>query len=304
MTRGRTKITPAVATAIVQKTFEPGLRVSSIRKLHGGMINNVSEWLTDGQPPALVAKINNYSFRDTFRDEFQVLRWCQKHTDLPVPQPLACFSSERNELSGLLMQRIPGRNLADCSLSTRGIQSLQQQFAQHIAKLHTHHRPTFGPVTQSTGPTRWIDAFAPSLENVFADVRDMLSSRSRWRIEEVLGKLDDWLADPIQPTLIHGDLWATNIIVDDSHPDKPELLAFIDCDAIYSDPEYELAYLKLFKTADETFFQVYTHYHPLRPGFETRCRVYWLNTMLLHVQRFGERYLPMCEDVVNQLARV
>ena len=33
-----------------------GLSVTDRRQLHGGMVNHVEEWITDGDPPAVVAK--------------------------------------------------------------------------------------------------------------------------------------------------------------------------------------------------------------------------------------------------------
>ena len=49
------------------------------------------------------------------------------------------------------------------------------------------------------------------------------------------------------------------------------------------------------------FFDLYRRRHPLRPGFSRRCRVYWLNTALMHVRTFGDKYLPQCEELVQQL---
>ena len=39
-----------------------------------------------------------------------------------------------------------------------------------------------------------------------------------------------------------------------------------------------------------------------RPGFETRCRIYWLNTMLLHVRYFGDaHYVHASEGLAREL---
>lgn len=297
-------IDPAVATQLVRQRLGGSLRVTGLRKLHGGMIHCVSEWLTDGTPTTLVAKTNTLDHAAAFERELATLRFYRHHTDLPVPEPYGCVTDQELGLSGLLMETVPGRTLAEARISSKGAAQLQHDLAQHVAKLHDHHSDRFGSALGPPHHSRWLDAFAPGFEKQFAQARDQLASRSRSVIESLLQHLDDWLPAAAPPTLVHGDLWATNILVDDTHPDRPRTLAFIDCDANYCDPEYELAYLRLFHTADDTFFAAYAQHHPPRDGFERRCRVYWLNTMLLHVNLFGGRYLPACEDLVRQIRRL
>ena len=117
----------------------------------------------------------------------------------------------------------------------------------------------------------------------------------------MLAELDKWLPEFDQPTLIHGDIWAANIMVNDTDPDKPLINAFLDVNAQFADVEYELAYLNVFHTADETFFSEYTKHHPLRPDFERRCLVYWLNTMMIHIWYFGPSYVPSCQDIARRI---
>ena len=101
--------------------------------------------------------------------------------------------------------------------------------------------------------------------------------------------------------LFRSDLWATNFLVDDADPDRPRITGFVDGLANYADAEFELAYLLVFGAANGTFFDHYTRRHPLRPGFDRRCRVYWLNTMLIHVRHFGAAYLPRTESIAREL---
>ncbi|MEX0653482.1 MAG: fructosamine kinase family protein [Phycisphaeraceae bacterium] len=294
-----------LATMLVQRWLDPARQVTAMRQLNGGMVNLVWAWRLDGEPGWLVAKINTLDHYDTFAREMAELNWYRRRSSFPVPTPYACFADEQLNISGLLMERVAGTNLADARLSPRGVASLQQQMAVHVAGLHTHTRATFGPAGDGQpGQPRWLDVFTPVIEREFHAVREQLGSRARETAHHVIEHLGHWLPEQATPTLVHGDLWTTNILVDDAHADRPRLLAFIDPAATYADTEYELAYLRLFQTADETFFETYTQQHPLRPGFERRCRVYWLNTMLLHIRLFGDRYVAACEDVTHQLRRL
>ncbi len=290
------------ATAIVRRHIDPDLTVTSIRMLYGGSINHVFEWTTDGLPSAVVAKMNLSHNVRHFHREKASLEFFRRFTRLPVPDPWVVMEDEPElDGAGLLMQRLDGCNLSDARLTPRGLLHLQHELAKHVIDLHTHHRATYGSALTPEGQSRWLDNFQPILEEEFAAVRDLLSSNARWFIDDLIAHLERWLPEQATPTLVHGDLWATNILVDDAHPDAPVITGFVDAAAQYCDPEYELAYLRMFHTAGEAFFELYRRRHPLRPGFSRRCRIYWLNTALMHVRTFGERYLPQCEELVQQL---
>ena len=293
------------ATAIVQRKLFPGLRVTGQRKLYGGSINRVIEWTTDGEPASMVAKLNNSRNVRMFERERASLQIYRDYTTLPVPEIWSVLADEPEfDGAGLLMEKIPGVPLSDAKLTPRGQHNLQTQLARHLIDLHSHHRAGFGSALEDKGVPRWVDNFQPIIEKEFHQVRDALSSPCRSFVDSLLRHLDQWLPEQSTPTLVHGDLWGNNILVDDRHPDQPEILAFIDGLASYCDPEYELAYLRMFRTADDTFFEAYRARHPLRSGFGRRCRVYWLNTMMMHVRVFGERYAPACEDLINQLRQL
>ena len=268
------------------------------------MVHQVTLWQTDGQPAGLVVKLDRPEAVDAFQREHDALAYYREHTAFPVPEPLACFSDGELGVAGLVMQHIAAPNLAAARLSATGQHQLQLQLAEHVAALHRHGGEAFGsPLEPAHRHRRWLDVFGPRLEAQFRAARDQLASRHRAVVEALIRELATHLPEAATPTLIHGDLWATNVLVDDTHPSRPRLAAFIDAQPALADPEYELAYLRLFNTAGSTFFEAYSRWHPLRPDFEHRCRVYWAHTLLLHVHRFGAAYLPMCCDVLDQLRR-
>jgi fructosamine-3-kinase len=301
MTRDPLPIDRETATRIVRRTIDPRLSVTDARPLHGGSINRVFEWTTDGSPSRLVAKLNSPRHAGTFRREQEMLGIYQA-AGLPVPEVYARVeASDDFPGCGLLMQRVPGGNLSDARITQRGRVALDRQLADQLAQLHTHHRESYGSAHLATGHERWIDAFYPTIAQEYNAVRQALTSRTRGIVEDLLDALPAWLEGAGPPSLVHGDLWATNLLVDDAKPDRPKLLAFIDGQASYSDPDYELAYLRLFHTAGDAFFQRYHLAHPRRDGFERRCRVYWLSTMMMHVRIFGDRYLPPCEEMAQRV---
>jgi fructosamine-3-kinase len=294
-----------LATEIVRAHVAPQLCVVDIRPLTGGMINTVVEWITDGEPPSIVAKINEDPSSGGFAWEYDALRYFREHTSFPVPEPYACLR-ECGDFRGhcLLMEKIPGRHLGCARLSHRGMRHFQRDMARRVADLHDHRRSTYGAAADETTQTVWLDSFAEDIADEFHAVADQLTPGARRTVTHLLDHLGDWLPEFHQPTLVHGDLWATNIMVDDSDPDAPAVGAFLDGGANFCEVEHELAYLRVFKTADETFFEHYARRHPIRDGFDRRCRVYWLNTMMLHVRHFGVEYLPPCEGLAEEIARL
>lgn len=104
------------------------------------------------------------------------------------------------------------------------------------------------------------------------------------RVLRLAERLETLLEEPARPVLIHGDVWAANVLADGSR-----VTGFLDPSACYADPELELAYLA-FAGFDARFFDAYARHRPIAPGFwARRCAVYQVYPLLLHVHYFPER---------------
>lgn len=294
----------AQATAVLRECGMRHLVVTEIRAMHGGMVSPVEEWITTGSPASVVCKRTEHPDDPALRHEWLSLRWVRENTQFPVPQTYGYISGEPGGGTCLVMERPTGRNLGEARLTPAGVDSVHAQLADHLARLHSHHRETYGLVAEEEEAHAWLDWFAPRFRSNYDDARSALSADSRRTIERLLAELPEWLPESHSPTLLHGDLWATNIIVDDGDPDRPRLTGFIDGGGLFADVEYELAYLLVFGMVDERFFRLYTERHPLREGFARRCRVYWLNTMLLHLWLFGTDYLGRTERLSAEIAQM
>lgn len=292
------------ATAIVRDHIDSKLSILAIDPLHGGMVNQVQQWRTSGSPTSIVAKINPTPNEQSLLTEFDSLKWYCSNTSFPVPRPYACISGHKRFAGTcLLMEKAPGRNLSQARLTSRGLAHFEINLAHILADLHRHKRSRYGSALKpNEGTTRWLDIFQPQIKTNFEKAKDRLTPPSLDTITAMLKSLEEWLPESNQPTLIHGDLWATNIMLDDTDPDKPRITAFLDTHARFAEVEYELAYLRVFNTAGNAFFTEYASRQPLRQGFDRRCRIYWLNTMLLHVWMFGDSYVPAGEKLAREIA--
>ena len=117
------------------------------------------------------------------------------------------------------------------------------------------------------------------------------------RIERFAGDLEDFLEEPAYPSLLHGDVWTTNVLAS-----KGQITAFIDPAVYYGHPEIELAFITLFSTFGPAFFDAYNALRPIRPGFfETRRDIYNLYPLLVHARLFGASYLNSVEGTLARL---
>ena len=116
------------------------------------------------------------------------------------------------------------------------------------------------------------------------------------RIERFADNLDEWLIEPARPSLIHGDIWSTNVLASDNR-----ITGFIDPAIYYGHPEIELAFITLFNTFGDPFFQRYDERNGIAPGFfDTRRDIYNVYPLLVHVRLFGGGYWSGIEQVLSR----
>jgi fructosamine-3-kinase len=116
------------------------------------------------------------------------------------------------------------------------------------------------------------------------------------RIERLCARLDEWLSEPERPSLLHGDVWTTNILADGDR-----ITAFLDPAIYFGHPEIELAFTRLFGTFGRAFYDHYRQIRPIAPGFfEERCDFYNLYPLLVHVRLFGGSYVASVQHTLEQ----
>ncbi len=100
----------------------------------------------------------------------------------------------------------------------------------------------------------------------------------------------------IYPSLLHGDVWSGNVLF------EREGACLIDPAIYYGDKEMELAFILLFGTFGETFFNAYQENHPLSDDFyESKVPLYQIYPLLVHVALYGGSYVGELERTLKRL---
>jgi len=226
--------------------------------------------------------------------EGYMLDYLANHSGLPVPKVLHASPDI------LIMEFIEG-------LSTFTIGG-EAHAASLLATLHQNSAPRYGldkdtligglhqPNAQSDS---WISFFGEHRLLHFSECamkEGKMGLDTFRRMDQFVSKLDGFIAEPKAPALLHGDVWTTNVL---AVHDK--ITGFIDPAVYYGHPEIELAFITLFKTFGQKFFDEYHKLNPIADGFfEERRDVYNLYPLLVHARLFGGGYL---KSVENTLAR-
>lgn len=97
------------------------------------------------------------------------------------------------------------------------------------------------------------------------------------------------------PSLLHGDLWRGNFLIDING--EPVL---IDPAVYYGHREADLAMTKLFGGFDAKFYGAYNEEYPLKPGWKERQDLYMLYHVLNHLNLFGQSYYSQALSIIKK----
>ncbi|GMV99372.1 MAG: fructosamine kinase [Candidatus Hydrogenedentota bacterium] len=270
-----------------------GAAVAGLRALSGGCIGDVYRAdLTDGR--RVVIKVDSSS-RPQLDVEAYMLRYLREHSGLPVPDVL------HGEPGLLVLAYIEGDSRFGPHEQTHAAELLAELHSVKSDRFGLERDTLIGSLHQPNPWTAtWIDFFREHrlihmARGAYQSGRMPKNTYSR--VEAFAARLEQYLLEPESPSLLHGDVWTTNVL---AHGGR--ITGFIDPAIYFGHPEIELAFTTLFGTFGDVFFGRYHELRPIEPGFfEVRRDVYNLYPLLVHVRLFGGGYLG---DVERTLARL
>ena len=115
-------------------------------------------------------------------------------------------------------------------------------------------------------------------------------------IDNFVYKIQDILAGTEEdPSLLHGDLWSGNYLIDVSG--KPWL---IDPAVYFGHREADLAMTSLFGGFNNIFYSAYNSEFPLLPEYSERESIYQLYHLLNHLNLFGSSYYGQIISILKR----
>jgi len=280
--------TPLDIAALVESAL--GQRPSAILPLPGGCIADVVRAdMPNGQ--RVVVKTGDPG------SELDLEGWMLKHlakAGWPIPDVLFA------EPTMLILSYVEN----DGQMTV----AAEHHAADLLAALHSTPQPGFGfwRLTMIAGlpqanpkSDKWVPFFVEHRLRAMADQAlqsGQLSVSMRTRIDRLADQLSSRLIEPTSPSLIHGDLWGGNILLN-----KGRVVGVVDPACYWAHAEMELAFSTLFSTFGSAFFKRYNEHRPITPGFfEERRDIYNLYPLLVHVRLFGGTYVGSVDRILKR----
>ena len=276
-----------------------GVRITNKQPVFGGDINRAyALTLSDGS--VIFMKANIREKLAIFEGEAESLDFIKQTGTIRSPEVLGIGTD--NDISFLLLEYISSGRKSRAAFEELGTGLARMHQADTSAfvkggKFGALHDHLLGSGIQDNKPMdSWVTFFTECrLHPQFEKAHHYFDSSTRKKIETFLDNLDKYLTEPEKPSLLHGDLWGGNYMIDQQgHP------WLIDPAAYVGHAEADLAMTELFGGFDYSFYEAYQNTTRLDPGYHDRRDIYNLYHLVKHLNLFGTGYLPSVLAIVKR----
>jgi len=195
----------------------------------------------------------------------------------------------------LLMEWIEEKNKSD---------NFWNFFAKNLSELHLTTNDKFGLDHDNyIGSLKQTNTYYYDGVEFFINTRlvpqleklNSINNTSFFKKFDVLFNLLNEIIPVYQPSLLHGDLWSGNFLIDhNGHA------CLIDPAVYYGNREADIAMTKLFGGFSEEFYCNYNDYLPMINGWQERMPIWNLYPLLVHANLFGSSYLNQINSILNK----
>ena len=273
-------------------------KIVDMTPVAGGDINEAKAvTLNDGT--IIFMKSNRLQEFPSFQAESRGLQEICNTGAIRTPKVLGLGTD--SDISFLLLEFVSGG---------QKIRNYWETLAEELAAMHRaqtdgqirygfHGDNRIGSTRQINTPhDTWISFFRDCrLLPQFQWAQAYFDAEDRKQIGYLLEHLDQYLVEAERPALIHGDLWAGNVIT--GNDGKAWL---IDPAVYYGYPEADLAMTELFGGFSYTFYEAYREAGGLEDGYQDRRDLYNLYHLLNHLNLFGRSYLSSVKRIIKRYA--
>ena len=289
-------ILPDILTLLEEQKGTPGRIIGNPTPVSGGSINRCYKLNTS--LGLYFLKLNHAdAYPYMFQREAEGLSALKAAAAINIPEVIGHGTSGLNQF--LLLEYMERGALMD---------SFWNNFGKQMARLHQNNADSFGWDTrnfigslgqQNHREKTWPEFFIlhrlePLLEIAISAKK--LNASHRKSVEQLYKRLEDFFPEE-KPSLLHGDFWNGNFM---TGPQGDPVL--FDPAVYYGHREMDLAMSTLFGGFDAEFYRGYKEEYPLEKGWKNRAALANLYPLLVHVNLFGNGYVPEVKTVLKKFS--
>ncbi len=258
--------------------------------LSGGDINEV--YLLSTEEGKYVIKLNDsQKFPGMFEAEKSGLEALSKPKVIDVPEVFV--TGEEDSLAYLILEYKNSSNKKP---------GFWEDFGNQMADLHKISADQFGfPLDNYIGSLPQYNENRSSAAKFYIEMRLQPQIRMAedrgfdLNIKESFYKNCESIIPDEKPSLVHGDLWGGNYLVNNFG--KPCL---IDPATAYAPREMDIGMMNLFGGFENRLFEVYNESFPLQPDWKERIPLWQLYYLLVHLNIFGAGYRSQVVSIIKR----
>lgn len=295
----------SLAEALVT-LFGSSVAIAHTDRLTGGDINK-AYGLTLNNGERIFMKANAKENAPFFTAEALALSAIESTKTIKTPK-IICTGTDAGEEAGYSFLFL------DFIESAPKVKNYWEDFGQELAAMHKADTEKFtcgkkfgflqdnfigARKQENRDSDSWIDFFRDSrLAPQFKEADSYFDTNERKLVTKLLDHLEDFLIEPEQPSLLHGDLWSGNAM-----PGSDGKAWLIDPASYVGHAEADLAMTELFGGFEQGFYQAYKEANPLQPGYDERRDLYNLYHLLNHLNMFGASYLNPVKSILEEYTK-
>ncbi len=269
----------------VEKNFKASvLEISRIGSGASGSVYRVD--LENSETIAL--KLSPHA--SLMKQEYEMLSFLKANTKSKIPKAF-CFDTE-DGYGIIAMEYING--ISGASEAVKNIADkayLCESIVDNLIAIHQATGDKFGPYDNAEYDT-WNEYYKGFADEILEFSRmkhseNQLDSYVLEAVEKSYGNFNKIFGEEnFRPTLIHGDYWMPNFIID---PEKAELLSVVDpFNIMWADPEYELFALAVGYGEELGLYELYKSRVKTSKYCDVKTELYALYSEILWYKKLGD----------------
>lgn len=294
-----------LAKDIVEKHFS--FAVTDVFRIGKGASGYVFGVKVDGEPKTIAVKISEHP--ELMLQEFEMLSFLKKKTTSKIPK-VYLFDKVDN-LGVIAMEYIDGISGTDKTLKFKlRKRHLAENIVDNLLEIQKAKNEKFGPYNNAVYDT-WQEFYKEFADEIF-DFSKLMYSENK--LDDIVMKavelsyknFDKIFCEEISaPTLIHGDYWMPNFIIDKV---SMELLSVVDpFNVMWADPEYELFAMTVGAGKKLRLYEIYKSKVNVSKHCDMKLELYALYSELLWYKKLDtitHSYLKMrSKKLIKQMKK-